>query len=165
MNLTAYQLGALKGSAITSITFLVGIGVGLYFLHRKHETEMDKLAKDTAINCLDFAAEHYEGVILRREKERDGVCSQEQVVNTTGDEFGLTADAMNSDIEADGREEALSKEIECRKEAFAAEVRRFEEIDAEAKELLKLMEQKLAAESDLIVAADACKETIEKSDT
>lgn len=118
---------------ITSITFLVGIGVGLYFLHRKHETEMDKLAKDTEISCLDLAAEHYEGVILRREKERDGVCPQDPVVNTTGDERGRTADEMNSATEADGREEALDKEIERRKEAFAAEVRRFEEIDAEAR--------------------------------
>lgn len=31
--------------------------------------QMDKLEKDTAITCLDFATEHYEDVIRRREKE------------------------------------------------------------------------------------------------
>ena len=36
MNLTTYQLGALKGTIATSIIFLLSTGIGLYFLQRKH---------------------------------------------------------------------------------------------------------------------------------
>lgn len=69
MNLTPEHIGMLKGATATALLFIAGIAIGLFFLHRKHEEEMDKLEKDTAITCLDFATEHYEGVIRRREKE------------------------------------------------------------------------------------------------
>ena len=66
--LSPVQVGMLKGSLVTAILFAAGIGAGLFFLHRKHEDELDKLEKDTAMTCLDFAAEHYEGVIRRDRK-------------------------------------------------------------------------------------------------
>ena len=66
--LSPVQIGMLKGSLATAMLFSAGIGVGLFFLHRKHEEELDKIEKDTAMTCLDFAAEHYEGVIRRGKK-------------------------------------------------------------------------------------------------
>lgn len=67
-NLSTEKLGILKGAFGASIVFVVGIGTGLYVLHQRHEKELDKLEKDTAITCLDFAAEHYEGVIRGRDR-------------------------------------------------------------------------------------------------
>lgn len=69
MNLTPELIGVMKGAAATALLFVIGITIGLFFLHRKHEDELDKLEKETAITCLDFATEHYEAVIRRREKE------------------------------------------------------------------------------------------------
>ena len=66
--LSPVRVGMLKGSLVTAMLFTAGIGAGLFFLHRKHEDELDKLEKDTAMTCLDFAAEHYEGVIRRDRK-------------------------------------------------------------------------------------------------
>lgn len=66
--LTPEQIGILKGTLATAVIFSTGIGIGLFFLHHKHEEEMDELEKDTALTCLDFAAEHYEGVIRRGKK-------------------------------------------------------------------------------------------------
>jgi len=69
MNLTAYQNGVLCGVAATSLLFLTVIGAGLCYLHYKHENDLDELAKDTAMTCIDFVSQHYEGIIRRREKE------------------------------------------------------------------------------------------------
>ena len=49
MNLTPEHIGMLKGATATALLFIAGIAIGLFFLHRKHEEEMDKLEKDTAI--------------------------------------------------------------------------------------------------------------------
>ena len=68
MNLTPEHIGMLKGIAVAAALFFAGIVVGLLLLHGKHEEELDKLKSDTAKLCLDMAAEHYEGVIRRREK-------------------------------------------------------------------------------------------------
>lgn len=75
------QFGMLKGSLATVALFSTGIGIGLFCLHRKHEAELDKLEKDTAMTCLDFAAEHYEGVIRRSKKSTsDTVASANQPI-------------------------------------------------------------------------------------
>lgn len=66
--LSPAQLGMLKGSITTAMLSTAGIGIGWFFLHRKHEVELDKLEKETAMTCLDFAAEHYEAVIRRRDR-------------------------------------------------------------------------------------------------
>ena len=67
-NLSSEQIGVLKGILGTSLVFSLATAIGAYFWHQKHEEELDKLEKDTATKCLDIAAEHYEGVIRRREK-------------------------------------------------------------------------------------------------
>ena len=71
--LSSGQTSELKGALVASVVFSAGIAVGLLFLKRKHEDELDKLERDTAINCLDFAAAHYEGVLRRRRKASDDV--------------------------------------------------------------------------------------------
>ena len=62
-NLLSRRRGVLEGVLGASAVFTAGIGIGLYFLHQRHEEELDKLEKDTAMSCLDFAAEHYERVL------------------------------------------------------------------------------------------------------
>ena len=68
--LTPEKRGVLKGVLGTSLVFSVGIGIGAFFLHQRHEEELDKLERDTARACLDFAAEHYERVL--RQKKKNG---------------------------------------------------------------------------------------------
>lgn len=65
MNLTPEHYGMLKGIVGTSLLFVAVIVVGLFLLHQKHEEEMDKLQRNTARDCLDVAAEHYERLIHR----------------------------------------------------------------------------------------------------
>ena len=67
-NPLSQRRGVLEGALGTSVILAAGVGVGLYLLHQRHEKELDKLEKDTVITCLDFAAEHYEGVIRRDRK-------------------------------------------------------------------------------------------------
>lgn len=69
MKLTSHQAGVWKGALATALLFTTGIGAGLVFLKRKHEDELDEVERDTARNCLDFAANHYEGVIRRKQRE------------------------------------------------------------------------------------------------
>ena len=69
MNLTPELIGVLKGAIVTATFFSAVIVIGFFFLQRKHEEELNKLEVATANLCLDMAAEHYEGVIRRREKE------------------------------------------------------------------------------------------------
>lgn len=59
------QIGVLKGVLTTSIVFSAGMIIGVIWLHQKHEEELDKIQRDTANDCLDFAAGHYENVIRR----------------------------------------------------------------------------------------------------
>ena len=67
-NLTPEKRGMLKGMLGTSLVFTVCAGIGLYFLHQRHEDELDELEKDTAKFCLDWAAEHYERALRRKRK-------------------------------------------------------------------------------------------------
>ena len=63
------RAGVLKCVVATTMVFSIAAGLGLYLLKEKHEEELDELEKDTARFCLDWAAEHYERTIRRREKE------------------------------------------------------------------------------------------------
>ena len=82
--LSSGQTGELRGVLVASVVFSTGIAVGLLFLKRKHEDELDKLERDTAINCLDFAAAHYEGILQRRRKvSNDATASISQSVSKT----------------------------------------------------------------------------------
>ena len=65
------RIGVLKGVLGTTIVFSVGIGVGLFFLHRHYEEEMDKLTRDTADDCLDFAAKFYDRVFQEHKAETE----------------------------------------------------------------------------------------------
>ena len=56
----AIQPTSFRNSIDSVSVYWVGIGAGLYFLHQRHEDELDKLEQDTAKFCLDWAAEHYE---------------------------------------------------------------------------------------------------------
>ena len=67
-SLSTKNLGILKSVFGVSMVFISSMGIGLYVLHQRHEKTLDKLEKDTAIACLDFAAKHYEDVIRRRDK-------------------------------------------------------------------------------------------------
>lgn len=102
MNLTPEHIGMLKGAAVTATLFSVSIAVGLFFLHRKHEEELDKLESDTARFCLDMAAEHYEGAIIRREKKlRQELSENSEKADVASDEFQKEIDAMNNHEEPD----------------------------------------------------------------
>lgn len=68
LKLTPVQRGTLRGALITTLGFSVGITLGAIWLHQKHEEELDKLQQDTARDCLDFAASHYERVIRQNRK-------------------------------------------------------------------------------------------------
>ena len=68
LKLTPVHLGTLRGALITTLGFSVGITLGAIWLHQKHEEELDKLQQDTARDCLDFAASHYERVIRQNRK-------------------------------------------------------------------------------------------------
>ena len=98
MNLTPEHIGMLKGATATALLFIAGIAIGLFFLHRKHEEEMDKLQKDTAITCLDFATEHYEGVIRRREKEAKQTLQKDQ--RSLDDQLKYQRTVIRSDEDA-----------------------------------------------------------------
>ena len=67
--ISAERIGVLKGVVSTTLVFSIATGLGLYLLKEKHEEKLDELEKDTARFCLDWAAEHYERAIRRREKE------------------------------------------------------------------------------------------------
>lgn len=59
------QIGVLKAVLTTSIVFSAGMIIGVIWLHQKREEELDKVQRDTANDCLDFAAGHYANVIRR----------------------------------------------------------------------------------------------------
>lgn len=68
LKLTPMHLGTLRGALTTTLAFSVSITLGAIWLHQKHEEELDKLQRDTAKDCLDFAASHYERVIRQNKK-------------------------------------------------------------------------------------------------
>ena len=96
MNFTLEQRGILKGVLGTSIVSVAVAGIGLFFLHRKHEEELDKLQRDTARDCLDFAAEHYERVIRRLEKANAPAAASAEIPFEETEEFQQEIDAMNN---------------------------------------------------------------------
>lgn len=75
--LSTEQIGVLKGVVATTIVCSIATRLVLYLLKQKHEEKLDELEKDTAKFCLDWAAEHYERAIRRREKEARKTDSQD----------------------------------------------------------------------------------------
>ena len=152
MNLTPEHIGMLKGVTATAVLFSAGIAVGLFFLHRKHEEALDKLESDTARFCLDMAAEHYEGVIRRREKkikqERTG---KSEEIGVDSDEFQKEIDVMNNHEQPDEDWKAMHKEMERHIAEYEALAQRVAQKDAECKECLKRLGFKIYAENDLII--------------
>ena len=143
MKLTAYQVGVLKGTALTSITLLVGFGVGYYFLYQKHEEELDKLERDTARSCLDAAAEHYEKVISRKMASKGFVSSPRQNQAETSfedtEEFQRELDAMNNYESSIEQWDALKQEIERLKAENERLLRDIAEQDAKCRGKLESM--------------------------
>ena len=120
-NLTHKQWGLLKGSLGTSLFFITGISIGLYFLHQKHQMDLDSLKRDTARDCLDFATEHYESTLRRRQKEFDEVLAK--VSNTAhgySDMPQEEIDAMNNYEEPDEEWNAMHAEIDRHIDEFKA---------------------------------------------
>ena len=52
--------GMIKGASITTLIFSLGIGVSMMLLHRHHENQLDKVERETADSCLEFATSVYE---------------------------------------------------------------------------------------------------------
>lgn len=147
------NVNMLKGAAGASLVWAAAAGIGLYFLHRRHEEELDELQRDTARDCLDFAAEHYERVLRKREEANIPAEAEEalpgktealrQDIAVTG---GASAPADTADWDERIRrlreefdalqEEFLEKQaslgiMEARRRFFAEE-ERFRELQAEA---------------------------------
>ena len=137
MNLTPERIGMLKGTAVTAAFFSAGIAVGLFFLHRKHEEALDKLESDTAKMCLDMAAEHYEGVILRREKKlRQDLSAQNEQPDLDSDEFEKEMDAMNNYEEPDEDWKAMHEEMDRHIDEYEALAKQVAQKNVECKEHL-----------------------------
>lgn len=138
MNLTPECIGVLKGASMTAALFTAGIAVGLFFLHRKHEEALNKMESETARFCLDMAAEHYEGVILRREKATAKARTQnlESLVADT-DAFQKEVDAMNNYEEPDKEWEAMHKEVERHIAESAALMQQIAKKDADLAERIQ----------------------------
>lgn len=164
MNLSAYQRGALKGTMVVSTTFLAGIGIGLYFLHQKHEAELDKLEKDTAIACLDFAAEHYERAISHHKKDAKQVLSKENNVSAVdSDEFQKEIDAMNNYEEPDEDWKAMREEIDCHIAAYKDLVEQVFQKSTECEECLKKLRLEDRTEKNMITESRSDAEESRKS--
>lgn len=52
--------GIVKGASITTLIFSLGISVGMVLLHRHHENKLDKVERETADACLEYATSVYE---------------------------------------------------------------------------------------------------------
>ena len=152
MNLTPEHIGMLKGAAVTAAFFSAGIAVGLFFLHRKHEEALDKLESDTARFCLDMATEHYEGVILRREKKlRQDLSVKNEQPDPDSDAFQKEMDAMNNYEEPDEDWKAMHEEVERHIDEYEALAKQVAQKNAECKEHLEKLASKICAENDLVV--------------
>lgn len=154
MNLTPEHIGMLKGATAMTALFSAGIAVGLVFLHRKHEKELDKLESDTAKVCLDMAAEHYEGVIRRREKKiRQELSEKSEESEVDSDDFQKEMDAMNNYEEPDEDWKSMREEMDRHIDEYEALAQQVAHKDAECKECLKKLGFKIYAENDLIIKA------------
>ena len=134
--LSAGQVGILKGVVGTTLVFATGIAVGLFFLKRKHEDELDKLEKDTAMTCLDFAAEHYEGVIRRGKKDA------EKAASTTSQPLSITPYYEEFLEFQRGLDDA--GKVELSEEQWAEIEREMKEQDQAFQELKKDLDEKRA---------------------
>ena len=156
MNLTPEHIGMLKGITATAFLFSAGIAVGLFFLHRKHEEELDKLESDTAKVCLDMASEHYESVIRRREKKiRQELSEKTEKPDVDSDEFQKEMDAMNNYEEPDEDWNAMHEEIHRHMDEYTTLAQQVAQKNAECKECLKKLGSKIYAGNDLIIKEQA----------
>lgn len=157
------QVGVLKNAVVTALAFSAGIGVGALALKQKHEDELDKLERDTAINCLDFAAAHYEGVLRRRRKASDDVtASTYQSVSKTPyyEEFLAFQHKLDSAGDYEPTEEKLlvmEEEIYQQQKAHEALIKRIEDQSAQMdvefdRVKLKLLAEKATELANKIVA-------------
>ena len=76
MNLTPEHIGMLKGATATALLFIAGIAIGLFFLHRKHEEEMDKLVLAPGENRHFEPGENSQFQPGRNRQSVPGGCSQ-----------------------------------------------------------------------------------------
>ena len=129
------QNGALKGALATSVVFSAGITIGLFFLKRKHEEELDKLEKDTAMNCLDVAAAHYEGVLRRREKESKVTAGPMVRPVTTAPYYEEFLEFQRK-LDNAGKQEATEEEWAALKEEIVHQGKEIEELMKKSQERL-----------------------------
>lgn len=157
------QVGVLKNAVVTALAFSTGTGLGALALKQKHEDELDKLERDTVINCLNFAAAHYEGVLRRRSKASDDVtASTYQSVSKTPyyEEFLAFQHKLDSVGECEPTEEewlAMEEEIYQQQKEHEALIKRIEDqsarMDVEFDRVkLKLLAEKAAELANKIVA-------------
>ena len=157
------RVGVLKGAVVATVAFSAGIGVSVLVLKQKHEDELDKLERDTAINCLDFAAAHYEGILQRRRKASDDVtAATPQSVSKTPyyEEFLAFQHKLDSAGKYDPTEEewlAMEEKINQQQKEREALIKRIEEqsarMDVEFDRVkLKLLAEKATELANKIVA-------------
>ena len=156
------RVGVLKGAVVATVAFSAGIGVGALALKQKHEDELDKLERDTAIDCLDFAAAHYEGILRRRKVSDDVVASTSQPVSKTPyyEEFLAFQHKLDSTGGCEPTEEewlAMEEEIYQQQKEHEALIKRIEEqsarMDVEFDRVkLKLLAEKATELANKIVA-------------
>ena len=136
-DLHSQQRGVLEGVLGASVVLTAGIGIGLYFLHQRHEAELDKLEKDTAMSCLDFAAEHYGRVLRSKKKAPPERKAESEISFEVSTEFQSESNVADRsrpcekiDVEAlsrridrlKQRHERLMHDIETRDTIFCAEL-------------------------------------------
>ena len=157
------QVGVLKNAVVTALAFSAGIGVGALALKQKHEDELDKLERDTAINCLDFAAAHYEGILRRRRKVSDDVvASTSRPVSKTlyYEEFLEFQRKLDNAGKYDPTEEewaAIEEKTNQQQKAHEALIKRIEDQSAQMdvefdRVKLKLLAEKATELANKIVA-------------
>lgn len=159
--LSSGQTGELRGVLVASVVFSTGIAVGLLFLKRKHEDELDKLEKDTAISCLDFAAAHYEGVLRRYKKVSDDVATTQPVSKTLYYEefleFQRKLDNAGKYDPTEEEWEAIEEKTNQQQKAHEALIKRIEDQSAQMdiefdRVKLKLLAEKATELANKIVA-------------
>ena len=162
MNFTPEYIGMLKGAAITAAFFTTGMAVGLFILHRKHEEALNKMESDTARFCLDMAAEHYEGVILRREKKlRQDLSAKAEQPDPDSAEFQKEMDAMNNYEEPDEEWKAMHEEMDRHLDKYRALAQQIAQKNVESKERLEKLASKIYAENDLMIKTRADEEGVQ----
>ena len=157
------RVGVLKGAVVATVAFSAGIGVSALVMKQKYEDELNKLERDTAMSCLDFAAAHYEGVLQRCKKVSDDVAaSTSQPVSKTPyyEEFLAFQHKLDSTGGCEPTEEerlAMEEEINQQQKEHEALVERLGEqsarMDVEFDRVkLKLLAEKATELANKIVA-------------